>query len=92
MTPTDNEQANAALLFELDEKIEERIRGAIYRLLKVASNPHHDGLRTDLKFMVGNDLMSDDQFMKALCEEVFRHAHRQFNPNQPYYTSRFNLF
>jgi len=82
MTPDDNEQANAALLFELDQKIEQRIEAALRKLLKMPAYAP-ESLTSELKFLIGHALLDDRTFMKAVTEEVLSISHRQFNSSIP---------
>ena len=94
MTPTDNDQANAALLFELDEKIEERILQAVVRVLGLPapSFAHPQGLRMDLTYSIGRDLLDNNGFVNALSEEIAKRVYSTFNPSMPRYISRNNTF
>jgi len=93
MTPADNEQANAALLFELDQKIEERIRGTVARMLGVSvSSGDMYALRRDLTYAVGRELLDNNGFLNALSEEITKRVYSKFNPAMPMYTTRTNTF
>ena len=75
MTNEALDEANAALLFELDEKIEERLKAAIQKQV-VNGNQG-----VDVACMVGRTLLNNPGFMQALTEEVLRVAHNRFNPS-----------
>ena len=75
MTNEALDEANAALLFELDEKIEERLKAAIQKQV-VNGNQG-----VDVAYMVGRTLLNTPGFMQALTEEVLRIAHGRFNPS-----------
>jgi VIT1/CCC1 family predicted Fe2+/Mn2+ transporter len=94
MTPEDTEQANAALLFELDEKIEERIRQAIGRALGMSalSTKHSHGLLLDVTYSIGRELLSNNGFLEALSEEITKRVYSKFNPSMPMYNPRSNTF
>ena len=93
MTPADNEQANAALLFELDQKIEERIRGTVGRMLGVSvSSGDMYALRRELTYVVGRELLDNNGFLNALSEEIAKRVYSKFNPSMPLYNSRHNTF
>ena len=73
MTNEDRDGANAALLFELDEKIEERLKKVI--LHHVLNGPQG----VDVAYMVGRTLLNTPGFMQALTEEILRVTHGRFN-------------
>ena len=73
MTNEDRDGTNAALLFELDEKIEERLKQAIHRHVV---NGH---MGADVAYMVGRILLNNPGFMRALTEEILRVTHGRFN-------------
>lgn len=73
MTNADRDEANAALMFELDEKIEERLKKAIQN--QVVNG--HEGI--NVAYMVGRYLLNHPQFMRAMTEEVIRLTHERFN-------------
>lgn len=73
MTNEDRDEANAALLFELDEKIEKRIMDAVSRQVVHG----HQGV--DVAYMVGRILLNNPGFMRALTEEILRVTHGHFN-------------